>query len=322
VRALFRKKFCFFNQQLTEADYFTSLAQLKAVPRWEEITRERMRELGRVTPRKYYSGGHNEGSTGDHLASCRNAVDCFDCTFLEDCRFCTWLHRSRDCYDCYAWGLSGELGLENHLVGNNFYNVLFSDECSNNVSDLYYCRGCYNSTHLFGCVGMKNASYCIFNQQYTKSDYEKLLAKIITAMQARGEWGEFFPQWMAPYSYNETVAAEPLPGVYGENVTHWDEVSLDPEHLQPELARRTFACTRTGRNFRYTAHELTIYRKLGISAPQICFEERYRLRRDQRNPRVLFSRHCDQCDCALESTYSPDREENILCEACYQHACA
>ncbi|MFN8391209.1 MAG: hypothetical protein U0136_13035 [Bdellovibrionota bacterium] len=337
----FRQKYCLFNEQLSPKTYASAVEALKAQPDWRTVVEQRMLELARVTPRKYYSGTQNESFTGDHLASCRNTRDSYDCTFLEDCRFCTWLHQSKDCYDCYAWGLSGELGLENHLVGNNFYNVLFSDECSNNVSYLYYCRGCYSSTNLFGCVGIKNGRYCVLNKQYSKDEYERLVAQIISDMQSRGEWGEFFPQWMAPYSYNESVAAEyfpmtesevrrrgwrwrsaPLPGIYSEQVTKWEEVTLDPHTLSSELSRRTFACSRTGRNFRYTAQELALYQKLGVSAPTVCFEERYRQRRHRRNPRTLFARQCAECATALESTYGPEREERILCETCYQSSCA
>ncbi|MBP7884916.1 hypothetical protein KAZ93_01885 [Patescibacteria group bacterium] len=39
-----------------------------------------------------------------------------------------------------------------------------------------YCKNC------FGCVGLKNHEYCIFNKQYSKEDYEVQVAKIISHM--------------------------------------------------------------------------------------------------------------------------------------------
>ena len=50
-----------------------------------------------------------------------------------------------------------------------------------------YCEGCYNSAFLFncsnchdcfGCVNVKNKSYCIFNKQYTKEEYVEELKKL------------------------------------------------------------------------------------------------------------------------------------------------
>ena len=36
---------------------------------------------------------------------------------------------------------------------------------------------------MFACIGMKNASYCIFNKQYEKEEREHLVAHIIEELQ-------------------------------------------------------------------------------------------------------------------------------------------
>ncbi len=163
-------------------------------------------------PHKAISGHSNENVTGDHISNCRNLQECFDVTHDEDCRYCVWLHQSKNCYDCYGWGLTGELGLENHLTGNGFYNVQFSESCWNNVSNLLYCRYCLDtSSNLFGCIGLRHKEYCILNKQYTKEEYEALLPRLIDHMRRHGEYGEFFPAQLSPYGYNETVAQEYFP---------------------------------------------------------------------------------------------------------------
>jgi hypothetical protein len=63
----------------------------------------------------------------------------------------------------------------------------------------------------FGCVGMKNNSYCIFNKQYTKEEYDIMVAKIIAHMQLTKERGEFFYPLLSPFGYNETLAQEYMP---------------------------------------------------------------------------------------------------------------
>ena len=60
------------------------------------------------------------------------------------------------------------------VAGNKCYNVTYSQniEGCNNSSFLFECRGC---SDCFGCVNLRNQSYNIFNQPYSK---EKYLEKI------------------------------------------------------------------------------------------------------------------------------------------------
>ena len=76
---------------------------------------------------------------------------------------------------------------------------------------MVYCISCFGSHDCFGCVGLRNKSYCILNTQYTKEEYEELVPRIIIHMMKNGEWGEFFPSSMSPFGYNETVATEYFP---------------------------------------------------------------------------------------------------------------
>ena len=71
-----------------------------------------------------------------------------------------------------------------------------------------HCRSCINC---FACCGLSGQQYCIFNKQYTKEEYENIVAKIITHMQTTGERGEFFHPSLSPFGYNETVAQEYYP---------------------------------------------------------------------------------------------------------------
>ncbi|MDP2670455.1 MAG: hypothetical protein Q8O99_06090 [bacterium] len=44
----------------------------------------------------------------------------------------------------------------------------------------FYCRDC---TNCFGCMGLRNKQYCVFNNQYTKQEYERLVPKLIKQME-------------------------------------------------------------------------------------------------------------------------------------------
>ena len=75
---------------------------------------------------------------------------------------------------------------------------------------LILCQECYDSNHLFGCMGLRNKSYCIFNKQYTQEEYETLVPQLIEKLKADGERRFFMPD-NAAYPYNDSLAMEYFP---------------------------------------------------------------------------------------------------------------
>lgn len=44
--------------------------------------------------------------------------------------------------------------------------------------NLYFCRDCVGCNDCFGCANLRKSSYCIFNKQYTKEQYEEEVKKM------------------------------------------------------------------------------------------------------------------------------------------------
>lgn len=89
-----------------------------------------------------------------------------DSRYMNRCAFC---RNSQDLYVCNR----NEFCYEN-VFCSDCYKLTYSHTCEgcNNSAFLYDCRGCSNC---FGCVNLRNKSYCIFNEQYSKEEYfEKL----------------------------------------------------------------------------------------------------------------------------------------------------
>ena len=331
--SLANKEYHIFNKAYSKKEYLKLKEDLLLKP---ELIKSELEKLLTTTPQKYYAGLQNENITGDHISYSRNVFDSFDCTNLEDCRYCTWLHDSKDCQDCYAWGSRGELGYENHLCGNNFYRVIFSDTCWNDVSNLIYCRQCIgNCKYLFGCVGMKKKEFCILNKQYTEQEYHQLVPKIIEHMKDTKEWGEFFPTELSPFGYNETVAEEyfpkeksevldncwkwqdNFPESYGKETISIDDIPDEPSQYLPSLSREVLSCSCCGKNYRLTSAEIKLYKELGIKIPSKCFDCRYEGRRIKRNQRKLVERSCDSCSKTLLSSFKQNDPRKVYCEECY-----
>lgn len=82
--------------------------------------------------------------------------NCYDCLYVYQCEY---LFECTDCYNCN--------------------NLIFSQGC-NNCSSSGFLINCTSCRDCFGCVGLQNKQYCIFNEQYTKEEYEKLRAEFDT----------------------------------------------------------------------------------------------------------------------------------------------
>ncbi|OGI64043.1 hypothetical protein A2914_02470 [Candidatus Nomurabacteria bacterium RIFCSPLOWO2_01_FULL_41_21] len=88
---------------------------------------------------------------GNAIDRCKDCVDNSHINESERCYECFWLSK---CYQCY-------------------FTIMSAD--SRNV---WFSRDCLGCSDCFGCVNLRKSSHCIFNQQYTKEEYEKEIAKM------------------------------------------------------------------------------------------------------------------------------------------------
>ena len=163
---------------------------------------------------------------------------------------------------------------------------------------------------------------------------------------ADGTYGTFFPGDMSPHGYNETLAMEHFPlskeealargfrwqelstGTFGKETIPLKAMPQTIAEVSDEILKSIFVCEECGKNFRVTANELQFYRRFGLPIPHKDFECRHQSRMKKRNPRKLWSRTCmcdksththhGACSNLFETAYSPERVEQVYCEACYQ----
>ena len=274
-------------------------------------------------------------STGDHLLNTKNCHRCFSVWECEDCRYCTdFLGGQKDCIDCSwtAGSLCRECVAAGYCTGS--MGTMVSVKCR----DALYSDHCIGTSDCFGCIGLRNQSYCILNRQYTREEYEALAPRIIEHMKKTGEWGEFFPASISPFGYNETVAQEyfpiiredalqqgfqwsdyeaPFPKV--DKVIPADKLPETIESIPDDILNWAIQCEVTGKPFRIVKQELDFYRKHKLPIPRRHPDQRHLDRMALRNPRILYARTCDKCGADIETTYVPERPERVYCETCYHH---
>jgi hypothetical protein len=140
---------------------------------------------------------------------------------------------------------------------------------------------------------MKKNEYCIFNKQYSKSEYEVLCKRIVAHMQETNEWGRYFPLSISPFSYNCSVAQEYYPLTRQQALAagaSWYDFSAEIQHdKNSTISVPTYAgavnCSATGKPFKITKQERDLCEMLGIFLPTKCPD----VRRDERMNNVRRS---------------------------------
>ena len=346
------KSNCIFNQQYTKEEYQKERAKYdfgsyKALSEF----RKKFAEFIKQYPRRHGFIHKSQNCVGDNILNSKNLYMCFDIfSDAEDCKYIIHGAKNiRDVYDGYGPGLNISNSYELVDVGDdatrNFFAV-FGRACQNTN----YTYACQNSANLFGCVGLRSKKYCILNKQYTKEEYEALVLKIIAHMDEmpyvdkKGrvyKYGEFFPTELSPFAYNETIAQEYYPKNKSEILDagyRWREpetkqykITLQPADLpdhikdvQDDILNQVIACEHAGKcneqcmgAFKIIPSELQFYRAMNLALPRLCSNCRHYARLAQRTPFKLWDRTCAKCGKEIKTSYSPDRQEIIYCEQCY-----
>jgi len=296
-------------------------------------------------PRRFANMVMCENCTGHILRNCKN-THAYLTYNAQDCKFFNNGDSPLSCYDVYQSGkpqfcYEGITPDESYLTHFTAFcwkcrNVLYSDSCTS-------LRDC------FGCTSIERVQYCILNKQYSKDEYEKLVAKIITKMQKDGEWGEFFPINISPFAYNEAIARDFFPlsreealkiGAKWQDKDYSDfsgefykpkktiEEYINNEEEQKKLLAGAIECKASGRPFRIIPMELAFYMEHRIPLPEKCFDERIKDRLKKIYKLKLYHRQCmceegdhshgsERCKNEFETIYAPNDPEIVYCADCY-----
>ena len=331
------KNNCIFNEQFTKEGYqeFLEKYPLNSESSILYILGKR-EELRKKMPARAIFGSHNNHVSGDHIYNANNIQQSFDIKGGENCKYCYTGGRLLEAYDVcfnpgieYSYQTMASIGNTNligtHLVTDSAY--------------VYYSEACYNCKNCFGCFGLRNKEYCILNKQYTKEEYEKLVPQIIENMKVSGDWGNFFPIWMSPFGYNESIANEympleksdalaqgftwrdDIPHTKGQENCHYKDLPKNPdEYNEKELLDKILKCESCDKNYRLIGREIAFYKRMKLALPAKCFNCRHQARMNARNPRILNEVTCVSCGNKTMTTYPKEKHKiyKIYCEDCYK----
>lgn len=333
------KNYYIFNEPYSKEEYFKKLAELKLDTRAGiRIMQKQAKEFWLKFPYRYYMGNSlNKNVTGEYVYGSKNCKAMWNTGGAENCSYCQLItvHPAKDCMDYSGWGNGAELIYESANIGNNVSNVKFSAYCFPDVLNVEYSLWCIAGKNNFGCVNLKRKGYCILNKEYSKEEYEKLIATIKTDMTRRGEYGEFPIEVFGKFAYNNSNASKFFPLTKEEALAkgyQWNDeveqnvsVTLEgsklPEtikEVQDDILQEVISCTTCSRKYKIATLELELLRRMKLPLPDQCLKCRENALFARLQPPRLYDRQCAKCSEDIETSYSPERPEIVYCEQCYQ----
>ncbi len=169
------------------------------------------------------------------------------------------------------------------------------------------------------------------------------------------KYGEFFPIEFAPFGYNNSIAMQHFPLTkteVSENGYKWidvprgeytitkksSEIIDSINEVNNNILKEIIECEECKNAYRILENELLFYKKEKLPIPHLCNECRHKRRIKDRLNLQLYKRKCmcnsninglykntathihedSSCEEMFKTGYSPEGDEIIYCEKCYQ----
>jgi len=332
------KKYYFFNQQLTAEEYQAEIAKINLGQR--DTLNFFLGEFTKLKNRAIYKENHNDRAVncfGDYIQASKNCYSCFYSVASENLAYSLGNFQLKDCFDTFGGVDCAFVYDSNGGVGNYGLKFCFAVKLSRNLE---YCDTCINCRDCFGCIGLKNKSFCILNRQYEENEYWQKLDEIKTQMLKQGEYGEFFPPEMALVPYNISVATSyqgfddierarqygylvqdipETPQNVIRDVIEAKDVPQDIKDIQDDILDKVIFDKKNNKKFRYIRAELDFHRKNNLSLPLEHPSIRLTQGRKKLGPIALhfYERNCSKCSKAMQSVYPSSDPRTVYCEDCY-----
>ncbi|MCX6757948.1 MAG: hypothetical protein NTZ44_03665 [Candidatus Nomurabacteria bacterium] len=136
---------------------------------------EQLFSLRKIFPMPSFLNRDSSSINSDYSNGGRDNKNCYytsGCYTVENAWYSNMLVKSKEIMDCRTVKHSDHVYsslYSDHLYKSYF--TYFSNSCTDSMF-LFDCRNCINC---FGCVNLRNAKYCIWNEQYSKEDYEQFI---------------------------------------------------------------------------------------------------------------------------------------------------
>ncbi len=330
------KKYCYFNEQYSKEEYFKKVNEIDLGSRKVYLDfKEKFFEFIKRNPVRAVRIQNSENVSGNDIKNSKNCHNVFGVKGGQNLRYANFI----------IVDLKDSMDVSHSGFGVNYYetqnvtsssDVKFSFSCKEIVNGEYLIT-CTNCINCFGCIGLKNASYCIFNKQYSEEEYFEKLDEIKTKMLTNGEYGEFFPMSFSPVAYNSSFANIVYPmneedalsrSIFWQSENNINTGNLKairasdlPDNISDankDLCDFAVIGKISEKPFRLTEREIDFYVRnkiaLPIDTPQKRMLERFKLFNDFK----VRKEYCDLCKKETLSNYRKSDGYILYCDSCYK----
>lgn len=336
-----------FNKPVTKDEYEQFLADHSFGSHAAVASlRLQARELWKTTPQRAAFIEQSANVSGHIIRESKNCHHCVAVERSENVTHGMFLLDIHDAADVTSvWG--GELLYEVMGGAEQLSNIALSTGVLRGSTNIRYSHLLANCHYSFGCINLRNKSYCILNYQYSKHDYKRLVlqerrfvskniikqeAPVLVHMRDMPftdrlghvyRYGEFFPFELSPFEYHETVAQEYFPQKH--TPTTRDELPPTltniPDHIAQvpdDIIGEVLQCEKSAKPYRIIPMELAFYKRFGLSMPTLSPFERH----DRRLAFIAehlqqYTRKCASCGEDTSTPYLKTEFLHVYCEKCY-----
>ncbi len=136
---------------------------------------EQFRDLMQDVPWPSLMTEYTTLTESDYCNGAASLKNCYLCFKIDRAENCGYLNTITDAKECYASTFlnNSELCYDT-VVANKAYRVLYSQDCDD-CHDVYFSQDLVGCSDCFGCTGLRGKRYYMWNQPYSKEEYEKKL---------------------------------------------------------------------------------------------------------------------------------------------------
>ncbi len=164
---------------------------------------DQLKELTQKMPKShlYITSGTGPMINSDYtnfVGGLKNCYLVFNSALVEDSAYSRGISSSKEVLDSYFCKNIDQC-YEDINCHNS--NKLFYSKNSTNCVDSYLLSSCSNLINCFGCVNLRNKSYCYFNEQLTKEEYNSKMESIIGSHKELEKEISKFKDFILQYPY-------------------------------------------------------------------------------------------------------------------------
>ena len=158
---------------------------------------------------------------------------------VEEILYSRGVRNCREVVDCYYINLSSELIYE--CVNCSKSSRVIYGKNTNSCVDCCFITNMSGCTNCFGCVNLRNASHQIFNKQYTKEEYNKIVSDILGSYKKIEEFKKQFAEFEKTFPMRESNNLRSVNST-GDYLFECKNIKNSFEILKGEDSNLLFAC--------------------------------------------------------------------------------